>query len=63
MQWLLMKAGVQAFDVGHRWQLCYLESSGFLSIILSWGFPGGAEVLLGAYPQDVAKKLKWSNPR
>lgn len=45
MPWLLVKAGVQAFEVGHGWQLCSLGSSGFLSSILSWGFPGGAKVL------------------
>lgn len=31
MQWLLVKAGVQAFEMGHGWQLCYLESPLFLA--------------------------------
>lgn len=41
MQWLLVKDGVQAFEMGHQGQFCCLESSGFLSIILpgasQWG--------------------------
>lgn len=57
-----VKDGVQAREVGRQRQLCCLESSGFLRVVLSWGFPVGAEPLLGAHPQGAARNPSGQTP-